>query len=504
MGCTGHSSMVFYPAPLKQIVTLLMGGLFLLQSIIAPVLAADLTLDLPEIGDPSGNVLTPAEEQRLGRAFMRSIRNSMKVESDPLLNSYIRTLGAKIVAGSGALGTEFRFFIVDNPQINAFAGPAGNIGVYTGLFTTAESESELASVLAHEVAHVTQKHLVRSFDAAQRLSLPATALAIAALVIGAATKNAQAGAVAASGIQAGVVQSQINFTRSNEEEADHVGIQTLADSGFDPRAMPAFFTRMGKNNRLYDSGQLPEFLRTHPISTNRVADAFGRADEHPYRQKPDSLEFHLSRARLKVASFDNAADSLIHYRNTVNEGRYRNETAQRYGYVLALMASREYTAAEKELAQLLSQYPEQVEFIVAQADLKKATGQAKAGVDILKRGLKNHPDNYPLTLYTAQTLLDIGQPKEATKLLTYYLDVRPDELELYKLLAQASGDAGNKTQGHQYLAEYYYLSGALKLSRQHLESALKDRTLDYYQSAKITARLKIIRQEQADLEGRKL
>ncbi len=487
---------------MRRWITPVVAGLFLLQTITLPAFAAD--FGLPEIGDPAGNALSPAEERRLGRAFMRSIRNSMKVVSDPLLNAYIRSLGSQLVAGSGALGTDFHFFVVDQDQINAFAGPAGSIGIFTGLITTAESESELASVFAHEIAHVTQKHLVRSFDAAKRMSLPATALAIAAIVIGAATKNAQAGAVAASGIQAGLVQSQINFTRSNEEEADHVGIQTLANSGFDPRAMPAFFARMGKNNRLYDSGKLPEFLLTHPVTTNRIADAFGRAEEHPYRQKPDSLEFHLSRARLKVNAFASAEDSVAHFRNTLKDGRYRNEEAQRYGYLLSLTAHREFAKAKTVLQQLKEKNPEQVEFIVAQAELETATEQPEAGLETLSNGLKLHPDNYPLTLYMAQALLNIGQPKRAITLLSSYLEDRPDELELYKLLARASGDAGDKTRGHQYLAEYYYHSGALKQAKQHLETALEDRNLDYYESAKMAARLKEVRQEEADLEGREL
>ncbi len=479
-----------------------MGILFLIQVVTTPVLATD--FGLPEIGDPAGNALTPSEERRLGRAFMRSIRNSMKVVADPLLSAYIRSLGSKLVAGSGALGTEFQFFMVEAPQINAFAGPAGSIGVFTGLITTAESESELASVVAHEIAHVTQKHLVRSFDAAKRMSLPATALAIAALVIGAATKNGQAGAVAASGIQAGFIQSQINFTRSNEEEADHVGMQTLAGSGFDPRAMPTFFSRMGKNNRLYDNGQLPDYLLTHPVTSNRIADAFGRAEEHPYRQKPDSLAFHLSRARLKVSSFAASEDSVAHFRKTLKDGRYRNETAQRYGYLLSLTANREFDDAREQLQILLKTAPEQVAFIVAQSNLEIASGQPKVGLATLKNGLKQHPDSYPLTIYIAQALLDMEQPDEVIQLLTYYLEDRPDELELYKLLARASGDAGDKTRGHQYLAEYYYHSGALKQAKQHLETALKDRTLSYYDSAKMAARLKEIRQEETDLEGRDL
>ncbi|MCW8945371.1 MAG: M48 family metalloprotease [Sedimenticola sp.] len=465
-----------------------------------PVLAQEIAL--PDIGNPSGNILTPAEEQRLGQAFMRSIRNTMPVIQDPLLSAYIQSLGDQLVnANNDALGS-FEFFLINSPQINAFAGPGGYIGVYSGLLTTTESESELASVIAHEVAHVTQKHLVRTYDAVKSMSLPAAALAIAAVAIGAATNNSDFAVAAAAGVQAGMIQREINFTRSHEEEADSIGIQTLAAAGFDPTAMPVFFSRMGKASRLYDNGKLPEFLRTHPVTTNRIADAYGRSDSYPYKQRSDSLGYHLAKERLRVLAFNDAREGIEFYSQTLKDGRYRNEEAHQYGYLLSLMGNREYAKAT-ELATLLTDLrPGQIEYLVAKAELEKLEGKPELGLKTLESGLTGHPGNYPLSIYLAQALLDSGKPQAVTPLLEKLLEGHPQNALIYKLLAQAAGDAGKKTQGHRYLSEYYYHTGALKEAQMQLEIALKDRNLSYYESAKMAARLKEIRQEKKDLDAR--
>lgn len=488
--------------PFSAIKSLLLSGLCLLLLASAPVTRAAEQLALPDIGNPSGNVITPAEEERLGRAFMRSVRNSMPVIQDPLLSAYIQSLGEQLTSASEDAVGKYEFFMIDSPQVNAFAGPGGHIGVYSGLIITTESESELASVIAHEVAHVTQKHLVRTYDAVNSMSLPAAAVAIAAVVIGAATNNPDIGVAAATGVQAGMMQREINFTRSHEEEADSIGIRTLASAGFDPTSMPVFFSRMGKATRLYDNGQLPEFLRTHPVTSNRIADAYGRADAFPYKQRSDSLAYHLARERLRVLSFTEASDGIQFYSKALAEGRFRNEEAQKYGYTLSLIAGRKYDQARKIITSLLTERPDQIEYIVAQAELEKLSGQPTAGAELLKQGLDQHPGNYPLSIYYTQALLDLGRPKEVRKILEQQLTGRPDDALLYKLLAQASGDAGDKTRGHQYLAEYYYHTGALKPAVMQLEIALKDRNLSYYESAKMAARLKEIREEQRDLEKR--
>ena len=474
--------------------------LLFLTSIASSIQASE--IHLPDMGDSSGSLITPVEEQRLGQAFMRSIRGSMEVINDPLLTNYIESLGNRLVYGSAEANQPFTFFLVNDPQVNAFAGPGGYIGVYTGLITTTQSESELASVIAHEIAHVTQKHLVRTFDAVNRLSLPAAALMLAALVVGAAAKSPDAAVAAATGIQAGMLQRQINFTRAHEEEADRIGIQILADADFDSRAMPVFFSRLGKANQIYDSGKIPEFLRTHPVTTNRIADAFARAEDYPYRQRLDSLEYHLMRSKLRVDAIASPKDAVTEFQKALDDGRYRNEEGQRYGLVLALMANQQYKQAEKELEILLAQRPDQIDYLVTKAMLLQKLDKSVEALALMKESLKQNPGNYPLSIYYAEALVNSKQAGDAIQVLENQLEGRPGDVSLYQLLAHAAGEAGQVSLGHEYLAEYYYHSGNLQSAQQQLEIALNTKGLDYYQSAKMAARLKQIRQEVLDQKER--
>ncbi len=456
---------------------------------------------LPDIGDSSGSVMTPTQEKRLGQAFMRNVRKSMQVLNDPLLNSYLESLGERLSSNTEGSTQPFTFYWVDDPAVNAFAGPGGYIGVHTGLILTTESESELAAVLAHEIAHVTQKHLLRTFQVSDNTSLSTAAILIAAVVLGAASHNKDAGMAAIAVSQAGIAQRQINFTRDNEKEADRIGIQTTEKAGFDPRAMPVFFERMGKSNRYYDDNELPEFLRTHPITTNRIADSRNRAEGYPYRQYPDSTEYHLARVTVREQQFKNPNEAVRHFESTLKEGRYQNEEAQRYGLVRALIRAHDFTRAKKELAILQRKAPTRIHYLVLEAQILSKSGHQRESLDTLRDGLALYPNNYPLSIYYGQALLDAGQPEKAQKILEGLVRTRPMDTELYKLLAQAASDAGRPDEGHQYMAEYYYNSGELESAAKQLEIALDSNGRNYYRSAQMAARLKEIRQEIADIEA---
>jgi beta-barrel assembly-enhancing protease len=270
----------------------------LLGAAALPFSHADLA-DLPSMGDTAGQLISPEQEKQFGESFMRQIRRSGKLVQDPELNDYLQQLGYRLAAASDAPGYGFTFFLVDDPSINAFAGPGGYIGVHTGLLLAARNESELAGVLAHEIAHVTQRHLLRAYEAAQRMSLPTAAALLAAILIG--SQDSQAGQAALVGLQAASAQYQINFTRANEHEADRVGIQTLVRSGIDPRGMPDFFERLHQQTRLYGN-RLPEFLSTHPVTTSRIAETAARAEAHAGEGRRDSLGFQLARTSLQVES----------------------------------------------------------------------------------------------------------------------------------------------------------------------------------------------------------
>ncbi len=434
---------------------------------------------------------------------MRSVRKSLNVVSNPLLISYVESLGMRLVSNSGDADQPFSFFLVDNPEVNAFAGPAGNIAVFTGLILTTESESELASVVAHEIAHVTQKHLARTFDAAESMELSTAAILIAAIVLGAASKNSDVGAAAAAGIQAGLIQKQINFTRENEKEADRVGIRILADSKFDPRAMPAFFTRLGKVNMVYDSQKLPEFLQTHPISKNRMADTLGRAVTYPYRQYIGSKEYYLTRAILREQKFKSPNDAVEFFSKTLAEGRYRNAQAQRYGLARSLIRARKYQDATKHINLLLKKDRSRIHYLITKAEIYSQTSKPKQALKILKNGLQLNPGNYPLTTYYANALLQSGQAAKAQSVLEQLIKRRPQDASLNKLAALAAGKAGHISQAHYFMAEHYYLSGDLESAQRQLEISLNNSRSNFYLSAKMAAKLKDIKQEISDLKRRK-
>ncbi len=280
----------------------------ILSAIIAFVLclpfAAAQNVELPDIGSSAGTVLSPDEERQYGLRMMYELRRVDLVLDDALVSDYIHTLGYRLVALSERPEQPFTFFVVRSNDINAFAAPGGFVGINVGLMHTAESESEVAAVLAHEVAHVTQRHLVRAYESMQKASLP-IALAMIGAVLASRNSSGDATEAALIGGMGLIQQQQINFTRHNEYEADRVGIFTLAKAGFDAEAMAGFFARMGRATRS-NSAEMPEFLRTHPVTTARITEAKSRVET--IRRDPpavaesaaDESRFRLMRERAHV------------------------------------------------------------------------------------------------------------------------------------------------------------------------------------------------------------
>jgi len=455
---------------------------------------------LPDIGDISGAIMTPAEEKRLGQAFMRSVRSSTKIIDDPLLTDYLSDLGKQLARHAQATGFSIDLFLIDDPTINAFAGPAGHIGVFTGLVMTTETESELAAVVSHEISHVTQNHLRRTWQAASELSVPQAAILLGAVILGAAV-GTDAGIAAATLGQAGLLQQQLNFSRANEQEADRVGISLLAEAGYDPRAMPSFFQRLGRASRT-QSSTLPEYLRTHPVTTNRISDSLNRADEFPYRQRTDDVRFHLLRAALRERGQNDPKQAVLLFRRTLEDGRYRNETAERYGYVLALMRSKRLTDARRELNKLRSTSPGLKELVIVDARLHEQAGEPEQAITTLRRALLIHPQNAALTQTLAEILLRSEKAEEAYLLLKSGMSAPLTGIWRYALLARAASASGRPAEGHEYLAEYEYALGRLAPAVLQLEIALREHDLDFYDSSRLEARLRDIKSELNDLKSR--
>ncbi|RMG33305.1 MAG: M48 family peptidase [Gammaproteobacteria bacterium] len=455
--------------------------------------ASALDLRLPDLGSSAGAIMTPQQEAKLGKAFMRSVRHNQAVLDDPVIDDYIQDLGNRLVEASDAKGSRFHFFVIDNHEINAFAGPGGYIGVYTGLITTTQTESELAAVLAHEIAHVTQKHLLRAWESASNMTIPNAAVLLAAIAIG-AVAGGDAGLAAASAGQAAFLQEQINFTRANEQEADRVGIDILARAGFDANAMAAFFSRMGKANRVYAT-KLPEFLLTHPVTTSRIADALGRAGTHPYHQPKDDLRYHLVKARLALRNETDPLGRARTLKRQLAEGRYQNRIATEYQRALALEQGDRPRAARTILRGLLEHSPDTLEFVYELAWVEQAMGQAEEALALLRKAADRHPASRTLALAHAELAIAQGKPSEAISRLRRYREYAPEEPRVYELLARASGALGDRAEAHRYQAEYHYLNGDLEEAILQLEIALRTKSLDFYESSRLESRLATLRRE---------
>ncbi|MDP3687512.1 MAG: M48 family metalloprotease, partial [Sulfurimicrobium sp.] len=339
--------------------------------------------ELPDLGESSQAVFSLQQEQRIGESIMADIRASRELMRDAEVTDYLNALGARLIANSQDSARSFEFFALRDSTLNAFALPGGFIGVHSGLILSAQSESELASVLAHEISHVTQRHLARVIAGTQKNTL--TTLAALAVAILAARSNPQVANAALVTAQATGVQSRLDYTREHEREADRIGLQVLNASGFDPRAMVDFFGRMQKYGRLYENNA-PVYLRTHPLTTERIADVENRVDALPYRQVPDSLDFQLVRAKLE-AEDGLPKNAIKMFEVALAEKKYSNEVAQHYGLASALLRGKDYIRAERELVLARKQGPHPM-FDVLAMRIKLAVGQPGAALDVCRVGLK--------------------------------------------------------------------------------------------------------------------
>ncbi len=451
-------------------------------------------IDLPEIGGSGAASVTPTEEYETGKNVVRNIRRAGGVLDDPLSHEYINNLGYSLVANSDSSMKTFYFFMVNDSQINAFALPGGFIGVNYGLLLASESESELASVLAHEIAHVTQRHHARAYEQGSKSNIPAMAALIAAIILGG--KNYEVGEAALATMAATSIQNRLDFTRANEKEADYIGIALLSDSGYDPFSMASFFEKLDKNSRLYGESA-PEFLRTHPVSKNRVADARSRARNLPRRQQIDQKTYLLIRNRLRVLSSHDKQKTQTYFANNLAANNYLDQDAENYGYALSLIENKQFDRARKILNKLLQTESHRIAYLLAQADLETRARNYKKAQRIFENTLALYPGNLPVTQNYAQSLLSAGNYQRARQILRDYLRTDRSEPMLYKLLAEAESKLGHKADANAARGEYYYLNGQPHQALSQLQDALKTRGLSFYDSARIESRIQQMHEELA-------
>nr|VFK54743.1 MAG: Putative Zn-dependent protease, contains TPR repeats [Candidatus Kentron sp. TUN]VFK58660.1 MAG: Putative Zn-dependent protease, contains TPR repeats [Candidatus Kentron sp. TUN] len=456
---------------------------------------------LPDMGDSSEVHLSAADEQRLGEAFMREIRAKISVIDEPEISSYLNNLGYRLVSHSemvganaentGAAKMRFTFFAVKDPAVNAFAVPGGFIGINAGLILNTESESELAAVLSHEIAHIRQHHIARAIQLTDAMNPLTVAGMLAALIIG--SQSSQAGQAAVAAVAAGSMQKQIDFTRANEKEADRLGIEILSAAGFDPRAMPTFFERLQTAHRYYS--EPPEFLSTHPVTVSRIADSRNRAEQYPYRQYTDSLAYHLIRAHLMVMMEKNSRKSIRFFEDALQNGKYRNRTGTEYGLVLALIATSDWKKARTAIRKLLKSDPDHMVFRARLADIELASGHIPEAIRIYADALPLYPKHKLLTIGYARTLLEGGKPEKVIALLDRQGEKLYQDSTLQELLAKAFAQTGDKVGASVALAEHYYLNGDLNTAIRQLRIALDISAENYYQNSRIEARLKQFEEE---------
>lgn len=457
------------------------------------------TINLPEIGQSGGTYITPIEEFRTGEAVMRNIRRAGAMLDDALLNDYLNHLGYHIVTHSDASAKDFNFFIVNDPTINAFALPGGFIGVNYGLILAADSESELASVVAHEIAHVTQRHHARAYEFADNSNIPVLATLIAALILG--SQGSELGSAALAALSAGSIQSQINFTRENEKEADYIGIGLLADSGFNPSAMSDFFGKLSREGRLYGVNA-PEFLRTHPVSESRMADAGNRARQYPQNKTFHSpTSFYLMQARLHALGSKNKKKLIQQLRADLKNKNYKHKEATEYALALTLIETQQYAAAKKIIRPLMKASPARIAYLLANARLESLANSHKAALAAYNKAIRNYPGNEALTTGYIEALLRAKKYQEAKTVLHKQLRRDTNNPHLFKLLAEAEEHLGNETGTHVAMAEYYYNVGLTHQALNQLEVALRSKQLDFYNTARIEARMTNFKDEIVQLEA---
>jgi len=446
---------------------------------------------LPDLGGTADAALTPQTERTIGETIMREIRLRERAYlDDPEIADYLERLGVALLAGAPQARLDFEFFAMRDPSINAFALPGGFIGVHTGLLLAAESESELAAVLAHEMAHVTQRHIARLFGAQQQQAIPAMVAIAAAILLGRSRPDLASGAAAA--VQAGSIQSQLNYTRDFEREADRIGMQTLSDAGFDARAMGAFFDKLQRQTRVADDGSVPSYLRTHPVTSERIADVEGRAATLKYRQRLDSLEFHLVRAKLRAESGD-AQEAVTQHSSALRDRRYAIEAAARYALASALLRAGEPRRAAAELERLRAANAASPMIESLAARVQRALGEREAALATLREAMTRYPNRRFLAYDTANALQEAGSNELAIALITEQLRTHPRDARLHRLQAQIYAALGKRLLQHQSQAELYVLQGSLPAAIEQLQLARAAGDGDFYQLSAVEARLKALR-----------
>lgn len=487
---------------------------------------------LPDIGSSAAEVIDPALEARYGAYVLYELRRMGLVIEDPLVQDWLQGMGYRLAAASDAPRHGYTFFMLRERNINAFATLGGYVGMNAGLVLTAENEAEVAGVMAHEVAHVTQRHVLRAYERAQKDQLPIMLAMIGAIAASQAvgggsnpndSSSANASMAAVAGAMALMQQRQIDYTRSNESEADRIGIQTLARAGYDPNGMADFFERMQRASRGNSGGyQLPEYLRTHPVTTTRISETRQRAQRlaeartatvaaptRPSLLLPGELSlagsggglpvredaFAWARERLRVLSAASPRDAVLEYEALGRAPGREVSDAQRYGLALARMLAGQPREAEAGLDQLLARHPGNLWLELAHAEAAELSRQTAVATRRFESLVQRHPDNRAVRLAYADALgeratADAG--RRAQEVLRPLLAGSAEDPLFQRSFARASQLAGDEIRAGEAYAEAAFLNGRAVDALNQLDRLKQREDLNYYQRARIEARMAAI------------
>ncbi len=457
----------------------------------APSARADVSDTLPDMGTTAGSTLSINQELQMGDFYVRQLRASAPLINDPLLNQYINELGQRLVAHANSVRTPFHFFLIQNDELNAFAFFGGNVVLHSSLFRYTDNESQLASVMAHEISHVTQRHLARAMEE-QKRNAPLTWVgALGSILL--AMASPQAGMAALTGTLAGAQQGIISFTQGNEQEADRIGIQVLQRAGFDPQAMPTFLQKLADQSRF--SSKPPEILLTHPLPDSRLADARNRANQMRPVVVQSSQDFYMAKVRslgMYSTGRNQLTDDLL---NEYAKGNVREQQAAQYGKAVQFLQAKSFDSAKRVIAPLLAKQPDNVWFLDIMTDIDIGLNQPQQAIAMLSSA-KGSSTNPVLQLNLANAYVEAKQPANASRILNRYTFAHPDDVNAFDLLAQASAAQGLRDEELSARAEGLALNGQLDQAISTLSSASAQVPLGSLKQARYDARIDQFRELQ--------
>lgn len=451
---------------------------------------------LPEIGVVASDAISIDKELQIGEALMMQLRGQSPIVYDPVLEEYLNDLGNRLVAQADNVKFPFTFFWINNKEINAFAFFGGHVGVHTGLINYADTESELASVLAHEISHVTQRHIARRIAAQKKASPLQIATMLGGILL--AMADPEAGVAAITATNAASQQFAINYTRSNEQEADRVGFRMLDSAGFDTAGASAFFSKLVEKHRV--QSRPPAFLLTHPLPESRVADARARENLYDRKNLAPSLPFHLAKARIQGRYSFDPKYNIAFYKDQIEKQSYVLKEAAMYGLAIAYFENEQINKAHETLQPLMQKDPENLYYIDLATDIAIAQQRGELAVNLLTKLDKKIPKNQVVTLNLANAAIKSGDHDKAINVLTDYLLVNPGHALTYQLLTEAYGEKKAYLQMHQSKAEWLALYGAYPNAIDELQTAYTYTGESNLEKQRIRARIEQLRSEQKRLE----